>query len=459
MPATLLPRTERMQKGKDLRKITAREAHATLNLPLKRDPITILAESDPARVPQLISERYNRMLASPFAFLRGAAALMAADLASHPAAGIPVQAGGDSHLMNFGAFVTPEDNILFDVNDFDETLPGVDFTVDLKRLATSVAVAALSVETSKKRARTIAEAAATAYRQQMFALAELSPLETWHSRIDLEQELGELQNKGLRATLGPIIARARGEGLNKDDNFPRLVNKDSGLIAEKPPAIFHVNTAATAAQHIDAEKIFAEFRNRVPPHVLCMLNKYRLADIAFKAVGVGSVGTHCYIGLFMSADDEPLFLQIKQATNSVLERLGKSLKYSGHQGQRVVEGQRMMQSASDIFLGWTTDEASGRQFYVRTLKNRRLGSISEISETKSLADYAALCGKTLARAHARSADPAIIAGYMGPGEILDDAIASFAMAYSEQNALDFTVLKKAKGAKAPSPALTEPEAT
>ena len=194
MPAKMLSRGERMQQGKAQRQLTPREAHAHFNLPLKRDPVAIVGERDPARVPQLVPERYKRMLASPFAFLRGAASIMTADLASHPVAGIPVHASGDSHLMNFGAFASADDRILFEINDFDEALPGVDFTLDLKRLAASAAVAALDIDASHKRARSIAEMAVTAYRRHMFALAERSPLEVWQSRIDLEKELRAMEN-------------------------------------------------------------------------------------------------------------------------------------------------------------------------------------------------------------------------------------------------------------------------
>jgi uncharacterized protein (DUF2252 family) len=444
-------RLEHFKQGKALRLKTPREAHADLKEPLKRNAVAILAESDPDRVPELVPERYARMMQNPFAFLRGAAAVMATDLAGLPMAGIPVQAGGDSHLMNFGAFVTPEDNILFDVNDFDETLPGVDFTVDLKRLAASVAVAAMAAEMPKKQARAVAAATVKAYRVHMAGLAKLSPQEIWHSKIDLEQEINVIGNGGLRRKLSGIIAKARGEGLSKDDNFPHLVSATDARIVDKPPTIFHLDPKADAQHKIDAERLFAAYRKGLGPARNRLLDRFVMKDLAFKAVGVGSVGTFCCVALFMTADNEPLFLQVKQAVNSVLERLGGKLGYRGNQGGRVVEGQQMMQAASDIFLGCTRDEASGRDFYIRTLKNRRLGGVSELSEGKDLSDYAQLCGRTLARAHARSGEPAIMAGYMGKSEVLDEAIASFAMAYADQTVLDHTALVKAKGGKAAKP--------
>jgi uncharacterized protein (DUF2252 family) len=440
-------RTERLKQGKALRLKTPREAHAELKVPLTRSAVAILAENDADRVPELVPERYARMMLSPFAFLRGAAAVMATDLADQPMAGIPVQAAGDSHLMNFGAFVTPEDNILFDVNDFDETLPGVDFTIDLKRLAASAAVAALDAGTSRKQARAVAAATVKAYRLHMSALAKMSPLDIWHSRIDLEQAISAISNGGLRRKLTLIIDKARGEGLSKDDNFPHLAAGDEPRIVDKPPTIFHLGPKADARHRPDIERAFATYRKRLAPDRQRLLDRFVLKDVAFKAVGVGSVGTFCCVGLFLTGDGEPMFLQIKQAQVSVLQRLGDRLGYKRNQGRRVVEGQQMMQAASDIFLGYTQDEASGREFYVRTLKNRRLGSVSEISETECLSDYTKLCGRTLARAHARSGDPATITGYMGKTEALDDAIASFAVTYADQNNLDHAALVKAKTIK------------
>ncbi|HWG05879.1 MAG TPA: DUF2252 family protein, partial [Beijerinckiaceae bacterium] len=350
----------------------------------------------------------------------------------------------DSHLMNFGAFVTPEDNILFDVNDFDETLPGVDFTVDLKRLAASVAVAAADAQASKKIARRLAAATVAAYREHMFDLVDRSPLEIWHNAINLEQEIKSVSSPLLRRKLAIIITRARGKGLDKDDNFVHLVASGDTRIADKPPNVFHFDPDADNRYKFDARHVFEHYRAGLSPDRRHLIALYDLKDLAFKVVGVGSVGTFCCVGLFESEDSEPLFLQVKQAQRSALERLGPDHVFHGHQGQRVVEGQRMMQAATDIFLGWTQDDASGRQFYIRTLKNRRLGGISEIAEAGALSDYAQLCGRTLARAHARTGDPATIAGYMGSSDEFDDALASFAIAYAAQTTSDHAALKKAK---------------
>ena len=432
---------ERYEQGVSLRQRTPREKHADLLGPSDRDPVAILAASDRTRIPELIPVRYQRMLSGPFAFLRGAAAVMAQDLRHQPSVGIAVQACGDCHLMNFGAFATPEENILFDINDFDETLPGVDFTVDIKRLAASVAVAALAEQFSRKRARATAAATVEAYRTRMRALSKLSPVEIWHSRIELAREVKYIEDRSLRRKLHAILTKA-GKRLEQDDNFPHLVTGRQARIANKSPLIYHLTQKGDAKHRINAERMFASYQTRLPPERLRLVELYAMKDIAFKAVGVGSVGTFCAIGLFTSGDGAPLFLQIKEAGKSVLECLGP--KFNGHPGRRVVEGQHIMQAASDIFLGWSQDEASGRHFYVRELKNRRLGSISELIEEDALVNYAHLCGRTLARAHARSADPAVLAGYMGKSDAFDDALASFAMAYADRTQRDYDQLAKSK---------------
>ena len=433
---------EAYETGRALRTQTPPERHAVLNSPLhRRDAIAILAESDAERVPELLRERYKRMVVDPFGFLLGAAAVMAADLAYQPRAGVPVQACGDCHLMNFGAFNSPEGNILFDINDFDETLPGVDFTVDVKRLAASVALAAKAANMSDKRARSLAANTVAGYREHMFALTELSAVEIWHNRIDLEQELKHIETPSLRQGLSSIIRRARSHGLDEDDNFPQLTTGPAPRIADKPLTIFHMGPKTVGGRRIDFARGFALYRETLTPDRAVLLDRYRLTDVAFKAVGVGSVGTICVVGLFLDGRNEPLFLQIKEARRSVLERLSEKLAYQGPQGRRVVEGQRMMQAATDIFLGWTSDEPLGIEFYVRTLKNRGLGSVSELAEQAALSEYARLCGRTLARSHARTGDSSVIASYMGRDEAFDDALASFAMAYADQTAKDHALLQ------------------
>lgn len=439
-PALATPRA-RYEYGARLRKRTPLEAHADLHEPRGRNPVALLAAGDRTRVPELIPVRYERMLASPFAYLRGAAAVMAQDLKHQASAGIAVQACGDCHLLNFGAFATPEENILFDINDFDETLPGVDFSVDLKRLTASVAVAALAAKLSKRRARLLTASAAKAYRVHIGRLAKLTPLEIWHSKIDLNREIRRIETPSLRRKLAAIVSKAE-RHLEEDDNFPHLVK--GGRIADRPPLIYHLTKGADRRHRLDAGRVFEFYRRRLPPELLYLFDRYALKDVAFKAVGVGSVGTFCAIGLFMSPGGAPLFLQLKEARSSALECLG--ITFRGHPGRRVVEGQRTMQAASDIFLGWTEDGAPARNFYVRHLKNRRLGSLGELVEEEALSSYANLCGRTLARAHARSADPVVLAGYMGKSGAFDDALASFAMLYARRTREDYEMLLHSKRA-------------
>jgi uncharacterized protein (DUF2252 family) len=403
----------RYKQGIILRRENPRERHADLG---PRDPVNILAagDRDRKRLPELLPVRYARMLTSPFAFFRGAAAVMAQDLKHEPSAGIAVQACGDCQLMNFGAFTAPdEEGLLFEIVDFDETLPGVDFTVDLKRLAASVALAALAHNFSNKRARAAVATTVTAYRLHMEALAKLSPLEIWHSRIDLTHE-----RKKLRAIANRAII---------PDNFPKVVR---GTIADNPQ-ISH-------REGFDFGKFFASYKKSLTQGSRRVFEQYSLRDSASYADGVGSVGTFRAISLFTSREGAPLFLQVKEAGRSVLECLGS--KFDGNPGQRVADGQRILQAANDIFLGWGKS-VSGRYFYVRQLP-RRIGSLDKFIEENALEDYACLSGKTLACAHARSADPAVIAGYIGEDEALDDALSYFALAYAKRTHQDFDLVRR-----------------
>ena len=449
IPPKNSPRAERYEAGRALRQRVARETQAECPPASGRDPVAILHETDGPRIPELLPIRYERMLRSPFTFLRGAAAVMAHDLASSPQTGARVQACGDCHLMNFGVFNTPEERVLFDINDFDETLPGVDFSVDLKRLAASVAVAALDANLPDKKARGLAKDTVQSYREFILELASKTPLEVWHTRMDFDLEVKRIADDKLREKIFSTLVKAK-KDLDADDNFPHLAATKAGVahIEDRPPLIYHFDTEATKGYKIHAHSAFTDYQDSLLPERRVLVEHYSLSDIAFKVVGVGSVGTFCAIGLFMTADGEPLFLQVKQALASVLEKIAAPPPDLTHQGCRVVEGQRAMQAASDIFLGVTKDPKTNRQFYVRQLKNRHLGSIGEVIEGKALDAYANLCGRTLARAHARSGDPALLAGYMGKSEVLDDALASFATAYAAQTKHDHALLKAATGTKA-----------
>jgi hypothetical protein len=308
----------------------------------------------------------------------------------------------------------------------------------------SVAVAALDAGLPDKKAHALAQGAAGSYRALMRELATRSPLEVWHMRIDVADEVKRIDDDELKEKIFSILVKAK-KDLAADDNFPHLAATKGGAarIEDRPPLISHFDTEAMRPYKIHAHKAFADYQSTLLPERRALLTRYRLADIALKVVGVGSVGTFCAIGLFVTADGEPLFLQVKQALSSVLEKIAPRPKGLACEGQRVVEGQRALQAASDIFLGFTEEKESGRHFYVRQLKNRRLGSINEVIEGRALDVYANLCGRTLARAHARTGDPALLAGYLGKSDALDDAMGAFAMAYAAQTKRDHALLKAA----------------
>ena len=419
---------ERYQHGVLLRRETPRESHADLG---PRDPVKILAASDRDRVPELLPERYARMRTSPFAFLRGSVALMAQDLKNEPSAGIAVQACGDCHLMNFGAFATPDGMTFFDVDGFDETLPGVDFTVDLKRLAASVAVAALVAKSSGKRARAAVATTVAAYRLRMASLAKLSPLEVWRSKVDLAQEISQISDRKLKKRLNEIVKNAA-QKAGYDETFPKLVS--GTRIADRPPTIFH---PPDTGPRFAADKLLASYKESLSPNSRRVFEQYTLRDTALTATGVGSVGAFSTLNLFTSRDGAPLLLRIKEAGTSALECLGP--KFEGNPGQRVADGQRILQATGDIFLGWGDDAASDKHFYVRQLRNCRI-ALGKILEDRGFEEYAALCAKALACAHARSADPAVIAGYLGKGDAFDSALSSFAMAYAARTHEDYNWL-------------------
>ncbi|MCX8253264.1 hypothetical protein RHAL1_03607 [Beijerinckiaceae bacterium RH AL1] len=432
----LKTRDERFAEGRGMRTVVPRESHAQFTVDTNRDPLPLLTAGDVHRVPSLVPERYKRMGVNPFAFYRGAAAVMAHDLLPMPRIGLPVQVCGDCHLMNFGVFASPEGAVLFDINDFDETHPGVDFIVDLKRLVASVAVAAAAAGLPEKRAQALAQATSKAYRDFMLDLAGKSPLEVWETRMDLEDQLHDLDDT-LKTSLLEKLLKAEKKGKDSDE-APDIA--EHGLAFEDEPGkVFHVLPDGTKVKTVlkpDSRRIYEA---TLLPECAMLLRNYALVDVAFKVVGVGSVGTYCAVGLWATADKEQMILQVKQADVSAVAAFAPGALKASHQGKRVVDGQRAMQAAADPFLGWTQDE-TGRQFYVRHLKNRRLAAIGGIMETKALPAYATLCGRTLARAHARTGDPAMIAGYVGASDALDDALAQFAMAYARQTVADHAKL-------------------
>jgi uncharacterized protein (DUF2252 family) len=393
---------------------------------------------DQGRIPALLPLRYKRMRPDPFSFLRGAAAIMAADLATLPTPDLRVQAGGDAHLMNFGAFWAAADapgdgRPVFDVNDFDETLPAA-FEWDLKRLATGLVVAARVGGTGDRAARTMARRVGHAYRRLMHELAAVAPLEAWRARVDLEAAIEDIGDRDVRRRERQRLHDAAEASRTA---YGTLLAPDGTLrFKSRPPEIFRLGEGEAIAHGA-----FARYGESLPEERQVLLERYRLKDVVFKAVGVGSVGMFAAIGLFATADGDTLLLQLKEARPSVLAPHAGPSQYT-NQGQRVVVGQRLIQTAPDVFLGWTASGTAGtpdeRHFYVRQLKDARLATLGPRMgkdrriEVDSLPFYARLCGHTLARAHARGGDAARIAGYLGDGTTFDEALAEFALSYADQ---------------------------
>jgi uncharacterized protein (DUF2252 family) len=417
-----------------------REQHGKWTLSRRRrDPVELVIESSKGRIPELIPIRYGRMMVSPFTFYRGTANIMAADLAPTPVSGLQAQLCGDAHLLNFGGFATPERRLLLDINDLDETLPGP-WEWDLKRLAASFVFAARSNGFSPADQRESALACVRSYREHMAEYADMPVLDVWYARLQLSDIMTLLHDKAARGRLKKQIKKAAARTVAEHE-FPKMAAAHGGHyeIKDAPPLIYHHPHINASRENL--EHALARYRETLPPERKVLLDRYQLMDFALKVVGVGSVGTLCAVALMMAADDDPLFLQIKEAGPSVLEaRVGKS-KYANH-GQRVVAGQHLMQAASDIFLGWTQGP-DGRHFYIRQLRDMKIKPLVELFNPATMFDYAMMCGWTLARAHARSGDPAMLAGYMGKSDVFDKAIAAFSKTYADQAERDHAVFKNA----------------
>ncbi len=428
-------------QGKALREKHSRQAHAGWTVPRHRfDPLKILEQSNKGRVKELIPIRYGRMLQSPFTFYRGAAAIMAADLAKMPNTGVFVQACGDCHVMNFGAFATPERRLIFDINDFDETTPAP-WEWDIKRLAASFALASRSNGHRASDARDAVLACVRSYREAMDEFAEMKALEVWYSSLDLETIL-KRATKEMQAIVNRRIEKARTRDVVEED-FPKLVDSTAGkpLIRDNPPLIYHAQPQNTVEFQQSLEEAFQRYRKSLPEDRRVLLDRFHLEDVALKVVGVGSVGTRCGIMLLMNGPEDVLFLQVKEARTSVLEPYAGKSKYA-NRGQRVVVGQRLMQSASDLFLGWT-EGYQGRHYYIRQLRDMKLKLQVELYSPAAIEKVAIHCGWVLARAHARSGQPAVLAGYLGKSDRFDKAIAGFAVAYSDQTERDHERLRQA----------------
>ncbi len=420
-------RAERRLAGKSLRQMVTRESQAVWDAQAyRRDALENLTLSNQGRVPELIPIRYGRMLRDPFAFLRGSPGLMAQDLAHTPVTGVRVQACGDAHLLNFGFFATPERNLNFDINDFDETLPAP-WEWDVKRLVTSFVVAARVNGIGDGRAQEIAVACSRSYRQHLREFAEMNPLEIWYYRIGAEHLAVIASEPKAKKRLEKFAEKAQsrlGENL-----VPKITEAVSGQhrFIEQPPVMTRVTDQASLdLVHEGLE----HYRASLPEDRRVLFDRYRVEDFAFRVVGVGSVGTRCFVGLFFCDDENPLLLQVKEARPSVLAPYAGTSSFD-NQGQRVVVGQRIIQAASDIFLGWARTRKSN-DFYVRQLRDMKFSAPIDEFSAGRLENYAEVCGWTLARAHATSGDPANISGYLGRGDRMDLALAGFALKYADQ---------------------------
>jgi uncharacterized protein (DUF2252 family) len=447
-PATRTPpieivsgqRAARSLRGKALRKACPRSSHADVILGQpERDPMALIEQSNQGRVEKLLPIRFTRMAESAFAFFRGTAILQAHDLKGTPTAGITVQCCGDCHLMNFGGFATPERALVFDINDFDETHPGP-FEWDVKRLAVSFALASRWLGFGNGDARRVLEALLAAYRTMQAEFAEMSVLETWYAHITFDELLHDATNdpkyvKRLKKAVEKATQNTSEHVFHKItttvDGKPRIV--------DEPPLLYHADPSEFNVER-DVVPFLANYRSTLSYERRALFDRFQLVDGAYKVVGVGSVGTRCYILLFAGAQDDHLFLQVKEARPSVLEGLAGPAPFVNN-GERVVSGQRLMQSASDIFLGWSKDPHG--DFYVRQMRDMKLAPNLAGYSPVMLADYASLCGKTLARAHAKSGEAATIAGYLGNGSAFDEAVARYALAYADQVEKDYDQFKAA----------------
>ena len=443
---THLSPDERRAKGRALRDKVSRASQAGWKPPRGRpDPIEILKASNEGRLLNLVPIRFGRMSESPFAFYRGSAAVMAADLARTPTSGIRVQACGDAHLMNFGGFTTPERNVIFDINDLDETLPAP-FEWDLKRLAASVVIAAQHLNLPDSEAARAAAAVAREYREQIANYASMRVLDVWYDRIDMARFEKFYADEGLLQEAHKRWQERTEEGRRKsvpEYLFPKLVSVQGRRprIKDEPPLIFHPTAEQAPGMESGFADAIAGYRESLPEHTRTLFDRFQFVDMAMKVVGVGSVGTICGIALFMASDSDSLILQIKEARSSVLEPFAGKSVYP-NKGQRVVLGQRLMQTASDVFLGWTVGKR-GRHFYIRQLRDGKISAVIEDWDTRLLRAYGRMCAHALARAHARSGDAAIIAGYLGSARLMDDAVTEFAVDYADQNQRDHRLFVRA----------------
>ena len=431
-------RAERESAGRALRRDVPRAAHGQWKRAGDgRDPVGILEASNKGRLANLIPIRYGRMVKSPFTFMRGSAAVMAHDLAHTPVTGLTAQLCGDCHVLNFGLFATPERHLVFDLNDFDETLPGP-WEWDVKRLAASVVVAGRDNGFTDSQCRDAVMACMRSYREGVRACARMSPLEVWYLHLDWQDVIDRETDIRAKRIEEKVAEAARKRVI--EHLFPRIVKASGGgfRFVDQPPLLRHAPDLKIEQR---VARAMAAYRHTLPADRRVLFDRYEVRDFALKVVGIGSVGTRCAVVLLMSRDDDVLILQVKEARASVLEPYAKRCRYE-NQGERVVAGQRLMQSSSDIFLGWVGD-VDGRDYYIRQLRDMKFSAPLEQATARQLDQYVKLCGWSLARAHAKSGDAAAIGGYLGKGERFDEALVRFAVAYADQTERDHAALVKA----------------
>ena len=441
---------ERRAVGQSARERTPPSIHKGWAPPMDRpDPVALLEEQDASREADLVPVRHGRMMVSPLTFYRGGAKIMAADLKDTPRVGLNVQLCGDAHLSNFGFFASPERRLLFDVNDFDETLPGP-FEYDVKRMAASFTVAARNNGHTRAEAKAAARASVAAYREAMAGFAEMRTMDIWYSRLAEEDIAAAARSMAkVKAAKGDIrrgennIKKARTrDSLQALSKLAETVGGTHRIVSQPPIVVPMRDLAATYGLSPDAVEVavraqFRAYRATLEADRRGLLERFRVVDVARKVVGVGSVGTRAFIVLLQGRDDaDPLFLQVKEATASVLEDHLPKSSYTQH-GERVVQGQRRMQAASDVFLGWTRGHDTSRYFYWRQLRDMKGSALVELMSPAALEFYAGLCGWTLARAHARSGDPVAISAYLGNSDAFDRSIVDFAKRYADQNERDY----------------------
>lgn len=437
-----IPRNERYELGKLIRKKCPRSSHAKWEPHVNRhDPVDLITESNKDRIPKLVPLRHGRMGRSPFTFYRGAAFNMASDLAVTPVTGINVQACGDAHLCNFGGFATPERNIIFSINDLDETLPAP-WEWDVKRLAASFVVASRNNSLNDNIAGEAVLECIRSYRENMMIFSEMKTMELWHYSLGPDQLISKLKDPELKRRGLKRIEKERARSI-AEEIFPQIVKKsgNEAVIKDLLPFIFHWDGHVPGEIVKETKETFELYKTSLPPGFSHLLNRYELKDVVIKVVGVGSVGTICWVVLLMTGDGDSLFIQAKEARKSVLEAYaGKSI-YPNN-GQRVVYGYRLLQPFSDPFLGWTVGQG-GRHLFFRQLRDIKISIKVETFGKTEMLSYADWCGQALALSHARSGDAAMLSGYMGSSDTFDKAIAEFSIAYADQNEKDHASLIKA----------------